>query len=60
MSAFEPPDVGLAFLGHSKKSFAGLAVGQRRSQSAALFDPLPHACDDLQIVLGHEAKIHMS
>ena len=60
MSSFKPSDVSLTFFGHSQKSFARLPIRQRRGQTPALVDPLPHACDYLQIVFGHVAKIHMS
>ena len=53
MQALEPPNVGLAFLRHLPKDFAGLTISQRRRQAPALLDPISHPGDNLKVFVGH-------
>jgi len=59
VGGFKPTDIGFAFLGHLQQDLAGVLVGQRRGQAAALLDAVPHPGDYLEIVIAHVVKIHL-
>ena len=53
MKRFQPADIGFALVRHLQERLAGLAVRKGCGKPAALFDPVPHSGDHLQILVRH-------